>query len=94
MTGVDLCDENYKMFTHFGVDLGECRLTTVELRAKNITGLYRENFVPLKKCRLRRNVDLCTVELCEVDCISELKPKMCNFTCTLVLAESTLGRFS
>ena len=70
MTDVDLCDENYKMFSHFGVELRDCRLTTVELRDKNCIGLYRENFVHLKKCRLKRNVDLCSVELCEVDCMS------------------------
>ena len=56
------------MFTHFGVDLGECRLKTVDLCEKYDIRLYRENFELLKKCRLRRDVDLCSVELSEVDC--------------------------
>ena len=32
LKSVDLCDEKFEMFTHFGVDLRKCRLTTVDLR--------------------------------------------------------------
>ena len=69
LESVNLCDENSKMFAHFGVDLCECRVRNVDLYDEIDIGLYREIFVLLEMCRLTRNVDLCDVELCEVDCM-------------------------
>ena len=67
MKSVDLCDEKFEMFTHFSVDLCDCRVTNVDLHDENDIGLYRSFFVPKGKCRLMRNVELCDVELCEVE---------------------------
>ena len=46
LKSVDLCDENFEMFAHFGVDLCDCRVTNVDLPDENYIGLYREIFVP------------------------------------------------